>query len=242
MAGFGMMFMRTLRIMFAALTCAVVAACSSGPALGPGSTAVTVASDLPAPDQTGMSVDLSEYRIGPLDEIKVEVFGAPEITRQGEVDAAGNFSLPLVGTVAAGGKTPGELGATISTQLKGRYLKNPQVSVNVVKAKGQTFTVDGAVKRPGVYPVVGRISLQQAVATAQGASEAANLGNVVVFRRVNNQKMAALFNLKDIRAGRMNDPDIYGNDIVVVGESAFRRFFNDITMPLTAVGRFVPVL
>ena len=105
---------------------AVLAGCATDPKLGEGSSAVSVASNLPAPDQTGMSTDLSNYRLGPLDDIKIEVFGAPELTREGEVDAAGNFAMPLIGSVAAGGKT------------------NPQVSVNIVKAQGQTFTVDGA--------------------------------------------------------------------------------------------------
>ncbi len=234
--------MRTVAVLIGVLAVAL-SACASDPQLSAsGSSAVQVAQALPAPDETGMSVDLSNYRLGPLDQIKVEVFGAPELTREGEVDAAGNFALPLVGSVAAGGKTPGELGEVITAQLKGRYLKNPQVSVNIVKAKGQTFTVDGAVKQPGLYPIIGRMTLQQAVATARGADQTANLGNVVIFRTVQNKKMAALFNLKDIRAGRLQDPDVYGNDIIVVGESATRRFFNDFTKAFPVLGNFVPIL
>lgn len=221
--------------------CAGVSACSTGPKLdSSASNAVAVTSNLPPPDQTGMSVDLSNYRLGPLDEIKIEVFGAPELTREGEIDAAGNFGMPLVGTVAAGGKTPGELAQAITERLQDRYLKRPQVSVNVKKAKGQTFTVDGAVKQSGVFPIVGRMTLQQAVATAKGASDSADVGNVVVFRTVNNKKMAALFNLKEIRAGRLPDPDVYGNDIVIVGESAFRRFFKDFGTLFPVLGQFVP--
>lgn len=231
-----------LRHLIALLGLASVAACSSGPKLDPANSAVAVRTELPPPDQQGMSQDLSNYRIGPLDQIKVEVFGAPELTRQGEVDAAGNFSLPLVGNVLAGGRTPAELGREIGTALQGRYLKNPQVSVSIVKAQGQTFTVDGAVQQPGVYPIVGKMTLQEAIASARGASEAANIGNVVIFRRVQNRKMAALFNLKEIRAGRLDDPDVYGNDIIVVGENATRRWFLDVTRAFPALGSFIPVL
>ena len=220
----------------------LASACASSPTLNASKSVVAVRTDLPVPDQTGMSTDLSNYRMGPLDQIKIEVFGAPELTREGEVDAAGNFSVPLVGTIMAGGKTPAELSRDISTALQGRYLKNPQVSVIVVRAKGQTFTVDGAVTQPGVYPIVGRMTLQEAIASAHGASEAANLGNVVIFRRVNNQKLAALFNLKEIRAGRLNDPDVYGNDIIVVGENATRRWFLDVTRAFPTLGSFIPVL
>lgn len=216
--------------------------CASDPTLGQGSTAVRVTQSLPPPDQTGMAVDLGNYRIGPLDVIRVEVFGAPELTREAEVDAAGNFSIPLAGPVQAAGKTPAELATAVATKLQGRYLKNPQVSVNIVKAQSKTFTVDGAVRQPGNYPIVGKMTLQQAIATARGADTAANLNNVVVFRNVGNQKVAALFSLKDIRAGRLEDPQIYGNDIVVVGESAARKFLRDFGNMFPVLGQFVPVL
>jgi polysaccharide export outer membrane protein len=233
--------MHRVKVAIIGIACAFLVACGAGPKLGEGSSAVTVATNLPPPDKTGMSVDLSNYRLGPRDDIKIEVFGAPELTREGEIDAAGNFAMPLVGSVAAGGKTPAELASAITSELKGRYLKNPQVSVNIVKAQGQTFTVDGAVKVPGVYPIVGKMTLQEAVATAKGADDSANIGNVVVFRTVNDRKMAALFNLASIRAGQIEDPAIYGNDIIVVGESATRRFLTDFQRLIPSLGSFVPI-
>lgn len=234
--------MRSVAILLLVALGAVLGGCASDPTLGQGSTAVRVAQSLPPPDQTGMAVDLSSYRIGPLDVIRVEVFGAPELTREAEVDAAGNFSVPLAGAVQAAGRTPAELSSAIAAELQGRYLKNPQISVNIVKAKPKVFTVDGAVKAPGNYPIIGKMTLQQAIATAQGADQVANLNNVVIFRTVNSQKTAALFNLKDIRAGRLEDPQIYGNDIVVVGESAARRLFRDFGNMFPVLGAFVPVL
>jgi polysaccharide export outer membrane protein len=54
--------------------------------------------------------------------------------------------------------------------------------------------------------------------------------------------VAALFSLKDIRAGRLEDPQIYGNDIIVVGESAARRFLRDFSSMFPVLGTFVPVL
>src|SRR4051812_9329453 len=129
----------------ATLAGVTLAGCASNPTLGQGSSAVKVAPSLPPPDQTGMAIDLSTYMIGPLDIIRVEVFGAPELTREAEVDAAGNFSLPLAGSVQAAGETPAELSSAIGERLKQRYLKNPQVSVNIMKSRPKTFTVDGAV-------------------------------------------------------------------------------------------------
>src|SRR5215213_620739 len=149
-------------IVLAGIVAAALAGCASGPMLGQGSSAVRVAQSLPPPDQTTMAVDLSTYQIGPLDVIRVEVFGAPELTREAEVDAAGNFSLPLTGALQAAGRTPAQLGGAIASQLQGRYLKNPQVSVNVIKSRPKVFTVDGAVKAPGNYPIIGKMTLQQA--------------------------------------------------------------------------------
>lgn len=219
-----------------------VTGCGGGPTLDSSSTAVGVMSTLPPADTTITATDFSNYRIGPLDVLAVEVFGAPELNREGEVDSAGNLSLPLVGTILAGGRTPRELGEAITERLRGRYLKNPQVTVNVRKARSQTVTIDGAVRQPGVYPIIGKMTLQQAIATARGADEMANLNNVVIFRTVRDQKLAALFNLKDIRAGRYGDPQVYGNDIIVVGENATRRFFKDLTSSFPTLGTFVPIL
>jgi polysaccharide export outer membrane protein len=234
--------LRSLAIGLLGLLAVAVGGCASNPVLGEGSSAVRVTQVLPPPDQSGMAYDLSNYRIGPLDVIRVEVFGAPELTREAEVDAAGNFSMPLAGPIQAAGRSPAELSEAVAAQLRGRYLKSPQVSVNIVKAQSKTFTVDGAVRQPGNYPIVGKMTLQQAIATARGADEAANLNNVVIFRTVNNQKAAALYSLKAIRAGQLDDPQIYGNDIVVVGESAARRFLKDFGSMFPMLGQFVPVL
>ena len=68
-----------------------LAACGGGIALDQNSTSVRVASELPAPDTSTRGTDFSSYRIGPMDKIAITVFDAPELAREGEVDAAGNF-------------------------------------------------------------------------------------------------------------------------------------------------------
>lgn len=219
----------------------VLSACGPGVRLDDASTAVRVTQALPAPDSPELAMNLSNYRIGPMDQIAVTVFGAPEIDREGAVDAAGNFSLPLAGTVQAGGKTPDELARAIEDKLRGAYLRDPQVAVNIKQAMGQLVTIDGEVREPGVYPVLGRMTLQQAIATAKGASDAANIKNVIVFRTVNGQRMAAMFNVREIRSGRLEDPQVYGNDIVVVGENATRRLLRDAALTFPLLGRFIAV-
>ena len=82
-------------------------------------------------------------------------------------------------------------------------------------------------REPGLYPVIGRMTLIRAVATAKGTDEFAKLDDVVVFRTVNGQQYAALYNLKSIRRGGYPDPEVFANDVVVVGDSAARRFFKN---------------
>lgn len=225
------------------LAAVMLCGCGAGTQLDRSSTAVRVATSLPPPDSPTTPVDIAPYRIVPGDELTVSVFGAPELDRVGTVDSAGNFSLPLTGALIAAGKTPAEIGAEIEAKLRGPYLKNPRVAVNVKQSGNQqTVTVDGAVQQPGIYPVTGRMTLQQAVATARGAAEVANIRNVVVFRTVDGQKMAAMFDLKAIRSGQMTDPQIFGNDIVIVGEDAIQKFLRNATMGFPILGRFLPVI
>ena len=221
----------------------VLVGCGAGTRLDDSSTAVRVATALPPPDSRVVPVEVAPYRIGPGDEISVSVFGASELDRTGIVDAAGNFALPLAGTVSAAGRSPEEFAQAVEARLRGPYLKNPRVAVNVKQSTvQQTVTIDGEVRQPGVYPVAGRMTLQQAIATARGASDAANIRNVIVFRTVNNEKMAAMFDLKDIRSGRLADPPIYGNDVVIVGESSIQKFMQNASMSFPVLGRFIPFI
>lgn len=225
-----------------ALTCtAVLGGCTSSARLDERSDAVQVATALPAPDSARPVLDLQTVHIRPDDVIAVSVFGAPELDREAKIDAAGNFSMPLTGAIPAAGKTSQELASEIENKLRGKFLKNPRVSVNLKEAAARTITVDGAVRQPGVYPVNGSMTLQRAIATARGADDAANIQNVIVFRTVSGRKMAAMFNLRDIRSGRYPDPDIYPDDIVVVGESSARRFMKDV-MSFPILAQFLPLL
>jgi polysaccharide export outer membrane protein len=102
------------------------------------------------------------------------------------------------------------------------------------------ITVDGQVNKPGLYPVIGRMTLLRAVATAEGANEYAKLQDVVVFRTVDGQQMAARFDLKAIRTGQYEDPEVFANDVVLVGNNTARRLFRDALTIAPAV--FTPLV
>lgn len=189
---------------------------------------VVQSAELLPPDRSDLIELNRPYLIGPFDKLVIDVFGIEELSKKEvQTDAGGRISFPLAGIIEAAGKTPGELEQILAERLRGRFVRNPQVTVNLKETVSQVITVDGQVKEPGLYPVIGRMTLMRAVATAKGTAEFAKLDDVVVFRTVKSQKMAALYNLKAIRRGYYEDPEVFANDVVVVGDSSARRIFKD---------------
>ncbi len=190
-------------------------------------TVVEAASALPAPDRNDLTAADRPSLIGPLDTILVDVFNVPELSREMQVDASGRISMPLAGTIEARGKTAEELASAIEAALRGRYVRNPEVTVNIKSSVSQVVTIDGQVVEPGLYPVTNQMTLMRAIASAKGMSEFARQDDVVILRTVGAQKMAGLYNVAAIRRGAYDDPPIYANDVIVVGDSPQRRLFRD---------------
>ncbi|BDI59741.1 polysaccharide biosynthesis/export family protein [Qipengyuania nanhaisediminis] len=213
-----------------ALLGAGLCACASTQPLGgaPG-LAVVPAAELPAPLAGEGSYSARPYLVGPFDKLVIDVFGIEELSgREVQIDASGRASFPLVGSFEAAGKTPRQIEAELASALAGKFVRDPQVTVNLEETVSQVVTLDGQVREPGLYPVIGRMTLMQGVATASGLSEFAKVDDVVVFREAGGQRYAALYNLGAIRRGIYGDPEIYAGDIVVVGESHSRRLFRDV--------------
>ena len=90
-------------------------------------------------------------------------------------------------------------------------------------AAGHIVTVDGAVKRAGAFPVLGKMTLMQAVALAGGADEqTANMHRVAIFRTIDGQRQAAAFDLLSIQHGEMEDPPVYSGDVIIVDGSRIK--------------------
>lgn len=199
---------------------------------------------LPPPVRGDLTAGDRPALIGPLDTVQVDVFNVPELSREMQVDASGRISMPLIGTVDARGKTAEELARMIEAALRGRYVRNPEVTINIKSSVSQVATVDGQVVEPGLYPVTNQMTLMRAIASAKGLSEFARQDDVVILRTVDGHRMAGLYNITAIRRGAYEDPPIYANDVVVVGDSPQRRMFRDfvsltplIAAPLVAIIR-----
>lgn len=209
---------------------ALLSACSGNPPIRSSSslTVVPDTSALPVPQRGDLVAADRESLIGPLDSIGVDVFNVPDLSREMQVDASGRISMPLIGTIEARGKTANELAQAIEAALRGRYVRNPEVTVNIRNSVSQVVTIDGQVTEPGLYPVTNQMTLMRAIASAKGLSEFAKQDDVVILRTVDGQRMAGLYNMAAIRRGMYQDPPIFANDVVVVGDSPQRRMFKDL--------------
>ena len=206
-----------------------LAGCASTPPVMSNAGLVVLQQDnLPAPDVAALAAQSRAYYIGPFDKLSITVYGIEELSSKAQVDGSGRLSVPLAGSIQAGGQTVSQLESEIAARLRARHVRDPQVTVNLEEVVSQTVAVDGEVREPGIYPVVGRMTLIQAIARAKGTTEYSRLEEVVLFRTVSGQRMAGVYNLAAIRRGAYADPEVYPADVVVVGDSPQRRVFRDL--------------
>jgi polysaccharide export outer membrane protein len=176
------------------------------------------------------------YKIGPLDMVEFSVYKVPDLTRTAQVSETGTVNLPLVGEVQAAGKTAQDVERDLEQRLGAKYLQSPQVTILVKEYNSQRVTVEGAIKKPGVYPIRGRLTLLQVIATAEGL-DATSDTTVVIFRSTQGKRMAARFDISQIRSGQTSDPSIQSGDVIVAPNSATKQTFDTIlkSLPIATV-------
>ena len=180
----------------------------------------------------------NDYLIGPQDLLKVEVFGIESLNRSVRVNSRGQIALPLVGLVQAGGRTGEQLAADIAARLAKDYLQNPQVTIFIEEFTSQRATVVGSVKTPGVFPLKGRTTLMQVVASAGGPTSVA-AGTVVVLRPgADGTRKMLQYDLVAIRDGEAPDPDVLGEDVVHVETSGVKETAKQIMEFILPFGLF----
>ena len=224
---------RIVRSSLVALLLLLLAACNSS---GGTRNMAASGSSLPAPDTTSASgayQGATDYRIGAQDLLAISVFGVQDLSKDVRVNSNGQISRPLIGAVMAGGRTIPELEAELARKYSDGYLQKPQVSVFVKEFTSQRVTLEGAIAKPGIYPITGKTTLLQAIALAGGIDDkTADLGGIVLMRQVDGKRMAAAYDLRQVRKGVVDDPLIYGDDIIVIEQSAsktaLRRFIESV--------------
>jgi polysaccharide biosynthesis/export protein len=159
-----------------------------------------------------------EFVIGPGDVLAINVWKETEISKVVPVRSDGRISLPLIGEVQSGGRTPRQLEADITSRLKD-YVADPAVTVVVQEIRSQKFNVLGMVSHPGSFPLAKPMTVVDAIATAGGFRDFAKQKDIYILRRGSSGKQTRLpFNYKDVIRGVHSEQNIelQTNDTVVV--------------------------
>ena len=197
--------------------------------------------DFGAPDPISQTALQEDYTIAPLDQLSIQVFQVADLSGKYEVDLTGRITLPLIGSVRAVDLTAEQLSEELERRYSQGYLTRPEIGVGIAESRGSVLTVEGSVRRPGVYPVIGRQTLLQAIAQSGGIDEFGNPRRIAIFRRIDGQRMAAAFDVADIRAGKSEDPDVFRGDIIVVDGDRVRRTWRDLVTSFPLFNVFAPI-
>lgn len=221
----------------AALLLASLAGCISSPPIAV-DTAAAQAGPIEVTPGASFVAEPAATPLRPRDRINVRVLREPDLSLdEVRVGEDGYFDMPQIGRVRAEGRTTAEISDEIRQRLAADYLVNPRVAVNIVDYASHTVAVEGAVAQPGLYQFQPNTTLVGALALARGPSRVARLGQVAIFRQEGGQRSVAVFDLREVRAGRMVDPEIHPGDRVLVGYDGMQQAWLDIlaAAPLLAV-------
>jgi polysaccharide export outer membrane protein len=159
----------------------------------------------------------TEYKIGPQDLLKVDVWKEDQLTRTVPVRPDGKITLPLLNDITAAGMTPMELADVIREGLK-KYINNPQVSVSVTEINSRRVYVTGEVLRGGAFALLPNMTVLQALSNSGGFTQFAKVKNIYVMRKENGKETKYPFNYKDAVNGKNPDQNIQlqPGDVIVV--------------------------
>lgn len=212
-----------------------------GTAPTPGLGAKTASGTLQAPSQAAQLIYAAtpgdaSYKIGPLDVLEVNVFKVPELSKTVQVTEGGTINMPLIGETAVAGRTAQEIEVDLARRLGVKYLQSPQVNIIVREFNSQRVTLEGAARKPGIYPLKGKTTLLQLMAMADGINTDIANNEVVVFRTREGKRYAAKFDVNEIRSGNAEDPQVLAGDVIVVHTSDVKSAFNGFMKALPLAG------
>ena len=148
------------------------------------------------------------YVIGANDVLSINVWKEPDVSRSVPVRSDGKISLPLVGELQAGGRTPRQLEEEIATRLK-NYISEPEVTVIVTDSKSQKINILGMVVRPGAYLLTSSTTVLDAIAMAGGFKDFAKKKSIYVLRSSPDGTQKRIpFNYKEVIKGTNPEQNI----------------------------------
>ena len=180
------------------------------------------------------AVAAAQYRLALGDNIRITVFQSPDLSLETRITEAGVISYPLLGSVNLAGLTVAEAEQRIATGLRtGNFVRNPQVSISVVQARGNQVSVLGQVGRPGRYPLeTGEVRMTDLLATAGGVSAGGSDIIVVVGTR-SGQPFRSEIDLPTVFAAnrRGNDVLLQNGDVIWVERAPTIYMYGEVQRP-----------
>lgn len=151
-----------------------------------------------------------EYRIQVGDQLDIKFFYSPKLNEQVTVRPDGRISLQLVREIMTAGLTPSEL-TDLLTKKYAKELKMPEVTVIVRSFGGHKIYVDGEVTKPGMFSLIGFMTVFQAISNAGGMKDSARMSEVVLIRRGTDNKPLTL----QVNAQKVIDDTDMSQDIAL---------------------------
>lgn len=186
---------------------------------------VSYAQDRPAPkpDETQKPAAVTapvvdaDYKIGPQDVLRIDVWKEPDISRTIPVRPDGKISLPLLNDVQAAGFTAMQLAGSLRESLS-KYLTSPQVTVTVTETNSRRVYITGEVIHAGALPLLPNMTVLQALSSAGGFTQFAKLKNIYVLRTEEGKQVKHPFNYKEVVKGNLAEQNIplQPGDVIVV--------------------------
>ena len=211
----GGLFQYLLLVLVMGCSAAVSAEQESAVSAGPGELHAMPAT--PAAGSGVVALSANDYRIGPSDQLEIDVFQIEELSGVERVNSRGYIKMPLIGSVKVAGLTQGEAEYLITQLFSEDYLEDPQVNIDIIEYASQQVTVMGAVKKPGVFALKGRTTLLQALAMAEGLEGLPDKDGIIIFRANKaGDVVGYVVNLEQIESGAAGDPEVIGSDKIVV--------------------------
>jgi polysaccharide export outer membrane protein len=159
----------------------------------------------------------ADYKIGPQDVVRIDVWKEPDISRTIPVRPDGKISLPLLNDIQASGLTAMELGISIRDGLT-KFLTNPQVTVTISEINSRRVYITGEVSKAGALPLLPHMTVLQALSSAGGFTQFAKLKAIYVLRTEGDKQVRHPFNYKEAVKGDHPEQNIFllPGDVIVV--------------------------
>jgi polysaccharide export outer membrane protein len=165
---------------------------------------------------------MPEYRLNPGDVVRISVWREEELLREARIQPDGTVSYPLVGSVPAANRTPGQVAETITEELE-EFIPDAVVTVELLEAQGYRVYVIGEVNRPGEYQLSQPITVLQALSIAGGLTPFAGTGGIRILRTQTDEQMSIAFDYDAVAGDGEMEKNIFleAGDTVIVPGSFF---------------------